>query len=35
MSMFQDLWEGSLDVKRLNYGVITLVPKIKEAIDIK
>lgn len=28
--MFEDLHEECLDIKRLNYGVITLIPKIKE-----
>lgn len=35
MCMFQDFWEEQLDIKRLNFGVITLVPKIKEANNIK
>lgn len=35
LAMFQDFWAGSLDIKRLNYGVITLVPKSKEANTIK
>lgn len=35
LNMFQDFWEGKLDIKRLNYGVITLVLKIKEANCIK
>jgi hypothetical protein len=34
-AMFSDLYFGKLDVKRLNYGVITLVPKLKEANNIK
>jgi hypothetical protein len=34
-AMFSDLYEDTLDVKRLNYGVITLVPKLKEANNIK
>lgn len=34
-SMFSDFYKGILDIKRLNYGVITLVPKIKEANVIK
>ena len=34
-AMFQDFWKGQLDIKRLNYGVITLIPKIKEANTIK
>jgi hypothetical protein len=33
--MFQDLWDHKLDMKRLNFVVITLVPKIKEANTIK
>jgi hypothetical protein len=35
MKMFQDLWNHQLDLKRLNFGVITLVRKIKEANTIK
>lgn len=34
-SLFDDLHKGVLDIKRLNYGVITLVPKVKEANCIK
>jgi hypothetical protein len=33
--MFQDFWDDHLDIKRLNFGVITLVPKLKEANTIK
>jgi len=33
--MFADLYEDQLDLKRLNYGVITLIPKLKEANTIK
>lgn len=33
--MFHDFWNGQLDIKRLNYGVITLVPKLKDANTIK
>jgi hypothetical protein len=33
--MFQDFHKGVLDIKRLNFGVITLVPKLKEANTIK
>lgn len=29
------LFEGKLDLWRLNYGVITLIPKIKDANNIK
>lgn len=34
-NMFTDFYNGKLDIKRLNYGVITLVPKLKEANNIK
>lgn len=34
-ALFEELHKGSLDIKRLNYGVITLVPKVKEANTIK
>jgi len=33
--MFQDFEKGLLDIKILNFGVITLVPKIKEANKVK
>ena len=33
--MFVDFYKGNLDIKRLNYGVITLVPKVKDAATIK
>lgn len=33
--MFMDLHKGLLDIRRLSYGVITLVPKVKEANVIK
>ena len=33
--MFRDLWARNLDIRRLNYGAITLVPKLKEANSIK
>lgn len=33
--MFQEIKEHKLDVERLNYGVITLIPKIKEANKIQ
>jgi hypothetical protein len=32
--MFQYFYEGKLDVNRMNYGVITLLPKIKDARKI-
>lgn len=33
--MFEDFHRGYLDIKRLNYGVITLVPKTQQANNIK
>ena len=35
LDMFMDLWARNLDTRRLNYGAITLVPKLKEANSIK
>lgn len=35
LALFYDLNKGLLDIKRLNFGVITLVPKVKEANVIK
>ncbi|RLN23448.1 hypothetical protein C2845_PM07G29970 [Panicum miliaceum] len=35
LAMFEDLYNHNLDLKRLNYGVITLVPKVKEANNIE
>jgi hypothetical protein len=35
MQMFQDLHEGKLNVSRLNYGIITLIPKIRDAAKIQ
>jgi hypothetical protein len=35
LSMFQDFWKGHLYIKRLKFGVITLVPKVREANCIK
>lgn len=35
MEMFKDWFNGNLDLQRLNYGVITLVPKTMEANCIK
>jgi hypothetical protein len=35
LGMAQDFNRGTLDLRRLNYGVITLVPKVKEAKTIK
>ena len=35
LDMFRDLWARNLDIRRLNYEVITLVPKLKEDNSIK
>lgn len=35
MQMVNDFYLGELDVQRLNYGVITLIPKIKGANNVK
>jgi hypothetical protein len=35
LNLFQGFWTHSLDVDRLNYGVITLIPKTKEAAKIQ
>ena len=34
-NLFSQLWENKLDLERLNYGVITLIPKVKETNTIK
>jgi hypothetical protein len=33
--LFDDFHKGELDIKRLNYGTITLLPKVKEATKIQ
>jgi hypothetical protein len=35
MEMFGDFYENKLEVHRVNYGVITLLPKIAEACKIQ
>jgi hypothetical protein len=35
LAIFKDFHAEKLDIKRLNFGVITLVPKVKEANTIK
>jgi hypothetical protein len=35
LEMFHEFYMGSLDVKRINYGVITLLPKVKDAEKIQ
>jgi len=31
LELFQEFWEGELNVSRLNYGIITLLPKVIDA----
>jgi DNA-binding protein len=31
VDLFRDFYMGNLDVKRINYGTISLIPKVKEA----
>jgi hypothetical protein len=35
LEMFQDLYRGELNLSRLNFGMISMIPKIKEANTIK
>lgn len=35
LEILQDLREGSLDLFRLNYGILTLIPKVKGATNIR
>jgi hypothetical protein len=35
IDMFHEFYAGSLDIKRLNYGIITLLPKVKDAGKIQ
>lgn len=34
MELFNDFHQGKLDVRRLNYGIITLLPKVNDANKI-
>jgi hypothetical protein len=33
--MLDEFWDHKLDIGRLNYGIITLIPKSKEAAKIQ
>jgi hypothetical protein len=33
--MFEDFYKGELDVYRLNFALVTLVPKVNEACNMK
>ena len=35
MALFDEFFVGSIDLARLNYGVITLIPKVAGASDIR
>ena len=35
IELFSDFHKGGLDVCRLNYGVITLLPKVQDAVKIQ
>lgn len=35
INMFQDFHDGNLDVSHINYGIITLLPKLKKASKIQ
>jgi hypothetical protein len=35
LEMFLDLYRGELNLSRLNYGMISLIPKVKDANNIK
>jgi len=35
MELFEEFYDGSLDVCRLNYGILTLLPKVQDAAKIQ
>ena len=35
LELFQEFWEGKLNVSTLNYGIITLLPKVIDAEKIQ
>jgi hypothetical protein len=35
MQLFYDFHEGSVDISRINYGIITLLPKVSDAARIQ
>ena len=35
MQLFHDFHEGNVDISRLNYGIITLLPKVPDACKIQ
>jgi hypothetical protein len=34
-NLFKDFYDGNLDIERLNYGMVTLLPKVDNTIDMK
>jgi hypothetical protein len=34
-NLFKDFYDGNLDIERLNYGIVTLLPKVDNAVEIK
>jgi hypothetical protein len=34
-NLFKDFYEGNLDIERLNYGMVTLLPKVDNVVDMK
>jgi hypothetical protein len=35
MRMFSEFYEGRLDLFRLNFALLTLIPKVEDATDMK
>lgn len=35
MQMFDDFYNQKIDISRINYGIITLLPKVKDASKIQ
>ena len=35
MALFEEFYVGTIDLHRLNYGIITLIPKVPGASDIR
>jgi hypothetical protein len=34
-NLFKDFYDGNLDIKRLNYGIVTLLPKVDNGVEMK
>jgi hypothetical protein len=34
-NLFNSFYDGSLNIERLNFGIVTLIPKVPDATDIK